>query len=198
MRSQPAVTPKRLLSIEDNADTCEMLKAIFEPSGYLILIAASVHEALEMLSNSMIDVFVVDIRLPDGSGIDLCRQVREHDRNTPIIVFSSNEQYRFEAVAAGANCFVDKSRSEELEQVVLRLMSEAESNSYSAKAAEEAAIRDELRERAARLREDSRAAKSWSMELRIKARAYRAFIEAGGTTAYFKRLWPEALSEIEA
>jgi hypothetical protein len=77
-------------------------------------------------------------------------------------------------------------------------MDEAESKAISAKVAEKEAILEQRRQDSDSLARRSNATKAHADQLRLMSRAYQAFVDAGGTTAHFKRLWLEALQETEA
>jgi PAS domain S-box-containing protein len=69
----------RVLLVEDNLDTLEMLKFIFDESGAEVVTATSVDEALEALDRSRPDALVSDIAMPDRDGYDLIREIRSRE-----------------------------------------------------------------------------------------------------------------------
>jgi DNA-binding response OmpR family regulator len=77
----------RIMIVEDDLDLAEMLEAYFRVQDYEVLTAAWGEEALRLSRESTIDLVVLDIRLPDIDGYEVCRQLREQRRteNTPII-----------------------------------------------------------------------------------------------------------------
>ncbi|MFZ4815106.1 MAG: response regulator [Phototrophicaceae bacterium] len=78
----------RLLIVEDDLDLAEMLNAYFRVQDYEVLTAAWGEEALRVArEQSPIDLIVLDIRLPDIDGYEVCRQLRaqRQTENTPII-----------------------------------------------------------------------------------------------------------------
>jgi DNA-binding NarL/FixJ family response regulator len=72
--------------------------------------AGSVHEALDVLSSINADVAVLDVRLPDGDGIELCREIRSHHPATRCLILTSfdDEAALAAAVVAGAAGYVLK------------------------------------------------------------------------------------------
>ncbi len=66
----------RALLVEDHRDTCRVMAKLLRGNGFEVETAASVTEALQALKNGPFDILVSDIGLPDGSGLDLMRQVR--------------------------------------------------------------------------------------------------------------------------
>lgn len=67
----------QLLLVEDHADTAGMMKAFFESIGYSLKIATSVASALELAANECFNLVISDIGLPDASGYDLMKQLRD-------------------------------------------------------------------------------------------------------------------------
>lgn len=68
--------PLRILLVEDHEDTSIALTYVLEHQGYSVIVAASVAEALEAAAANPIDLIVSDLGLPDGSGLDLMRQLQ--------------------------------------------------------------------------------------------------------------------------
>jgi two-component system response regulator DevR len=72
--------------------------------------AASVAEALTLIPASGVDVAVLDIRLPDGNGIELCRELRSQlpDLRCLMLTSFTDDEALFDAIMAGASGFVLK------------------------------------------------------------------------------------------
>ncbi len=72
--------------------------------------AGSVAAALELIASVQPDVVVFDVRLPDGSGLDAARQVRQQRPDTGIVVLTmyAGDDQLFGALEAGASAFVPK------------------------------------------------------------------------------------------
>src|SRR5581483_4588291 len=100
----------RILFVEDNHDTAQLVTMILESPDHRVTCVATIEEALELLARSAFDLYLLDTRLPDGSGIELCRQIRASDPNTPIIFFSAAafETDKRRAIEAGADAYVTK------------------------------------------------------------------------------------------
>jgi signal transduction histidine kinase/CheY-like chemotaxis protein len=69
----------RLLLVEDNLDTLDLLKFIFEESGAEVIATTSVDEALEALESFKTDALISDIAMPDRDGYDLIREIRSRE-----------------------------------------------------------------------------------------------------------------------
>lgn len=81
------VDKPQLLIVEDDLDLSEMLNAYFRVQNYEVLTAAWGEEALKITRDNDVDLIVLDIRLPDIDGYEVCRKLREQRRthDTPII-----------------------------------------------------------------------------------------------------------------
>ena len=99
----------RLLTIEDDDDVRLMLKMVLEDEGYEISEAASAAAGLTRFVADEPDLVLIDLRLPDQSGFDVCRTIRQTS-DVPIIIVSAQES-SFDVVAgleAGADDYVTK------------------------------------------------------------------------------------------
>jgi len=77
-----------VLVVEDDETVRDAMTRILVREGYLALTAESGHDALGFLKTplSPIDVVILDVHLPDVSGIDLCARIRELHPELPIVV----------------------------------------------------------------------------------------------------------------
>ncbi len=82
-----AETKTKILIVEDDLDLSEMLSAYFKVQDYDVLTAAWGKEALELVQHHNVALVMLDIRLPDIDGYEVCRQMRLQRRtqNVPII-----------------------------------------------------------------------------------------------------------------
>lgn len=67
----------RILLVEDHADTALMMGRLLELQGYEVATATSVTSAIELAGKTHFDLLISDIGLPDGSGLDLMRNLKE-------------------------------------------------------------------------------------------------------------------------
>lgn len=114
---------KRILCVEDNQDTCEVVGFIFRD--YEMVFAGTVRDAAPHIDNEDFDLYMLDNWLPDGSGIDLCKKIRELKPEAPIIFTSAvgMKQDIDEAIAAGADRYILKPvEPETLRNVVKELV----------------------------------------------------------------------------
>lgn len=87
-----------------------MMAALLADCGYGVMTAGSVTEGLELAREIDFDLFILDVRLPDGTGIELCQKLRKSHPKVPIIYYSAygenNESER--AVATCGDAFLRK------------------------------------------------------------------------------------------
>ena len=118
----------RVLCVDDHEDTPEMLKLLLSQSDYEVHTAHSVAAALELATMHEFDLYVLDKRLPDGTGMELCTKLNELTPGVPCIFYTGDayEMHRLEAMAAGAHAYVPKPDVEALIETVHKLLSERE------------------------------------------------------------------------
>ncbi len=104
----------RILAIDDELDTREMVKTVLEQYGADVTTAASAREAFEVLPGFQPDVLVCDIGMPEADGYSLIQKVRalkpEERGNTPAIALTGyvRVEERMRALEAGYQMFVPK------------------------------------------------------------------------------------------
>lgn len=80
--SSPATTRadiavRQLLVVDDHRETASLLRRLFEMEGYSVLVAVSAAEAAELAARRGCDLVISDVALPDRSGLDLMRELRD-------------------------------------------------------------------------------------------------------------------------
>ena len=89
-----------VLVVEDHADTLRLLLRLLAMSGYTAHGAGSVHEAIQVAERERCRLLVADVGLPDGSGIELLRTLRQHADVKGIAVTGHGGDDVFRAVRA--------------------------------------------------------------------------------------------------
>lgn len=99
----------RLLIVEDHTHTGEVLQEGLRASGYHAEWVTSLRRARQELRTQRWDLVITDVRLPDGSGLELCSELRS-SAETPVIVVSAADtvQDRVAGFEAGADDYVVK------------------------------------------------------------------------------------------
>ncbi len=77
--------PHKVLIVEDDADSSEAFTRILRLRGWIVAQAKTVEEAKNLLGNDY-DFVMLDIRLPDGNGLDVLKIIRERNLNPKVIV----------------------------------------------------------------------------------------------------------------
>lgn len=118
----------RVLYVDDHEDSAEMFRLLLSSPDYEVQIAHTVEQALERAKSAAFDLYVLDKRLPDGSGTDLCAMLTALTPGVPCIFYSGDafELHRQEAFAAGAHAYVHKPDIDGLIETVHKLLAERE------------------------------------------------------------------------
>lgn len=83
----------RLFLLEDDRSLIDGLKYSLEKNGFRLTVARTVGEAMERLERTEdYDLLLLDVSLPDGTGFDVCRQVRAQDAGIPIIFLTAADE----------------------------------------------------------------------------------------------------------
>ena len=118
----------RILYVDDHEDSAEMFRLLVSSPDYEVQTAQSVAEALELSKSRSFDLYVLDKRLPDGSGMDLCVMLNALTPGVPCIFYSGDayEVHRQQAMVAGATAYVPKPDVDALIDTVHKVLSERE------------------------------------------------------------------------
>ena len=105
-RSPPS---RPILACDDEPQILRALGVILRSEGYEVRTAATFGQALEVATGASVDAAIVDLRLPDGDGVELCRRLRGLS-DMPIIVLSAvdDEDEKIRALRAGADDYITK------------------------------------------------------------------------------------------
>lgn len=100
----------RILIVEDDGDIRAMLARGLEAEGFSVGVAGCVDDALSAARDNAPEAVVLDITLPDGSGHDVCRSLREGGYPGPILFLSARDEVRdrAEGLALGADDYIVK------------------------------------------------------------------------------------------
>jgi len=82
-------TAPRILVVDDDPEIRKLLARYVEGQGFRVLLAASCRELRDQLAAHHVDLVVLDVMLPDGSGLDMCRDLRAERSNVPIILLTA-------------------------------------------------------------------------------------------------------------
>ena len=100
----------RLLIIEDEKKLCDTIAKSLHASGYETDVCYDGNEALEMVYSEEFDLIVLDLNLPGTDGMEILRQLREHNEETRVLILSARSQIadKVRGLDAGANDYMEK------------------------------------------------------------------------------------------
>jgi DNA-binding response OmpR family regulator len=100
----------RLLLVEDDPQLAAILEAGFREHGMQVARASTMAEARTQATRGTFDVIVLDVMLPGGSGLDLCRELRASEIATPILMLTARDAVddRVVGLEVGADDYVTK------------------------------------------------------------------------------------------
>lgn len=94
---------KRILCVDDDADTCEVLTRLLKQENYESESVEGIEEALDLTEKETFDLYILDTWLKSGSSNSLCSKLRSRFTDARIIVYSAaaHEQDKADALRAG-------------------------------------------------------------------------------------------------
>ncbi len=100
----------RILIVEDEAQLGEQLQDFFTTKGFAVDTAGTAREGLYFATEYPLDVAVIDLGLPDFSGLELIGQLREKGRDLPILILTARDRWqeKVEGLEAGADDYLVK------------------------------------------------------------------------------------------
>ena len=102
--------PKRVLVVDDDPELRQFLRQELTADGHACSEAASGAQALNRLRSETWDLLLLDWTLPDFSGVDICRRIRQELNGTPVLMLTAHDdvQERVQALDAGADDYLTK------------------------------------------------------------------------------------------
>ena len=114
-----------ILYVEDDADEREMISVYLSGQGYKITTAETSAEAVQVAKKQAFDLFMLDVRLPDGWGADLALRLRKIQPQTPIFYYTASAlpEERLETMAKCGEAYLIKPDSfEDIEATIKNLI----------------------------------------------------------------------------
>jgi DNA-binding response OmpR family regulator len=201
MQMLDAVPRRAVLCSEKDEPARAVLRKAF--SEYELVFAASAFETIRSMNARAFDAYVIEYWLPDWSGPQLCRAIREVDPHCPVLFYTAaeGELSHQRAARAGGSAYLGKAvEPAELKASLTKLFAKSDAASLRAKCELEQALEQELERWQPRLAVESREKDSLqrSLERSARARAYKTFIAGGGCRAHFERWWPQLFGSARA
>lgn len=133
-----------ILAVDDDAVACDLLREVLEQEGYQVSTAGSGREAVQLVREVPFDLAIIDIRMPDISGIEVLKALKRANTQMPVLMMTaySSMNTAIEAIREGAFDYLSKPcKMEELTITVKRALEQSQllrENQY---------FRQELREK---------------------------------------------------
>lgn len=100
---------RTILVIEDDTDLAEAVELILVDEGYRVIHAGTRKDAILQLKNNLVDLCLLDVRLPDGNGYDLCAQIRDFYQGSILMLTAlDNPEAIVKGLQSGADDYVVK------------------------------------------------------------------------------------------
>ena len=115
----------QILLVDDDIDSLEVLCEVLTRAGYETVSARSGYEAIRSVETNSIDLAILDFDLPDTTGSELLRQIKQLQPGVPVIITSANtsQSVKLDVFEAGAYTFIAKPiKLPQLRQFVARAL----------------------------------------------------------------------------
>ncbi len=101
---------KRIHVLEDDKDIAFIIEFLLKDEGYEIQVSSTFSELKTKLTDSIPDLFILDVMLPDGNGIDICRDLKTDvfTKHIPVIVMSANVNSKALSEAVSPDDYISK------------------------------------------------------------------------------------------
>lgn len=100
---------KTVLVVEDEPKIRDVITSYLKKDGYVTLESEFGKEALQILTNKVVDIVILDLMLPDISGEEVCKQIRQFS-SIPILMLTAKvtQDHRIEGLSLGADDYLTK------------------------------------------------------------------------------------------
>ena len=125
---------KKILLLDDNLDIVQMVEEVLAYEKYRVQSSRQSIGFLEIIDHFRPDLVILDYRLPDGNGGEICRTIKEHPQfaHIPVIIFTAYNYPGLELTAYGCDAFISKPFDlEDLLETIQRLLPAGRNKSMS-------------------------------------------------------------------
>lgn len=100
----------RILHVDDDPDVRLMISASLRDFGYFVATAGTNAEALELAKQFKFDLSILDVRLPDGSGVELCQKIKALQPAAPAVYYSAyaSDEEQEAALSVAGDAYLKK------------------------------------------------------------------------------------------
>ncbi|ASR39521.1 DNA-binding response regulator [Prauserella marina] len=113
--------PTRILVVDDEQYLADLVSTALRYEGFVTAVAGTGSAATELVDSFAPDLIVLDVMLPDGSGVDVCRRLRGNGRTAPVVFLTARDgtEDKIAGLTVGGDDYVTKPFS--LEELILRI-----------------------------------------------------------------------------
>jgi CheY-like chemotaxis protein len=125
MAAQSGCVKSRILHVDDDPDIRLLMSASLQQFGYVVATAGTNSEALELAKRIKFDLCILDVKLPDGSGIELCQKINGLQPEVPVVYYSAyaSDEEQEAALSVAGDAYLKKPVSaEKLEKTLSELL----------------------------------------------------------------------------
>jgi CheY-like chemotaxis protein len=99
-----------ILCVDDNIDSCELVRLMFELKGYEVVTCYDGQEGVRLARHKNFDAIILDYLMPEIDGTDVCRAIRTFNKTVPVVFFtaSARPKDRDTILSSGAQAFLVK------------------------------------------------------------------------------------------
>lgn len=99
-----------VLVIEDDQSVRVLVRAVLEKNGNTVAQADNAADGQELAFNNEYDIIILDLGLPDGNGYDICKNIRDQDITTPVLILSAEQEtdVKVKCLKVGADDYLTK------------------------------------------------------------------------------------------
>jgi CheY-like chemotaxis protein len=115
----------RILHVDDDPDIRLLISASLQDFGYFVATAGTKAEAMELAKRWKFDLSILDVRLPDGTGIELCQEILHLQPKIPVLYYSAyaSDEEQEAALSVAGDAYLKKPVSAEvLEKTIDELL----------------------------------------------------------------------------
>ena len=100
----------RILHVDDDPQIRLLMAGSLHEFGYNVVTAGTVKEALQLATGMAFDLFILDVRLPDGTGVELCQLLRRLQPKVPVVYYTgyADEAAEREALSKCGDAYLKK------------------------------------------------------------------------------------------
>lgn len=113
---------KKILSIDDEENIRLLLSCELEDEGYEVISLGDPQQAMKMIEDEQPDIIILDIKMPQLSGIELLKMIRDKYYDLPVILLSAYSSFKRDVAAMACDYYVVKSADlNELKKLIKKI-----------------------------------------------------------------------------